>query len=282
MMNDRVSEIRRPAVAGRFYPASATELAGQIRDYLQRGADDTAPQSACAVMAPHAGLVYSGGVAGQVFARIRVPRRVVILCPNHTGMGARIAVVHRGSFRIPGADIPIDTELSDAVLAEVPGAKPDRRAHAAEHAIEVELPFLLAVQPDVRIVPIVLGGMSASAAMAVGRGLARAARRVEDEPGRDVLLVASSDMSHFLPDAEARRVDRMALTPLLAYDPDGLYRTVVGNDISMCGYIPATAMLTYAQELAGKTPKLVGYATSGDAFGDTSRVVGYAGVVVPV
>lgn len=279
-MSDRATHIRPPAVAGRFYPARASELMDDVCGYLSRGASPDGPISACAVMAPHAGLVYSGAVAGQVFARVEVPSRVIVLCPNHTGRGARIAVVDRGAFALPGGQVPIDSELAAAVLAEVPGAKADRRAHQAEHAIEVELPFLRARNESVRIVPIVLGGMSARNTIDLGHGLARAVTRIGAQPGRDVLLVASSDMSHFLPDATARKVDRTALEPLLAFDPDGLYRTVVERDISMCGFIPATAMLSYAQDLAGQRPDLVSYATSADAFGDTSRVVGYAGVVI--
>ncbi len=230
-------------------------------------------------MAPHAGYVYSGGIAGAVFAAIDVPPRVILLCPNHTGMGQRISVVADGAFRIPGADIPIDAPLAAAILREVPGAAADRDAHLHEHAIEVELPFLLARQPALTIVPIVLAGLSAREAIALGEGLARAVAAAA-APG-EVLLVASSDMSHYLPDAVARKVDHQALEPLLAYDAPALYRTVVDNDISMCGYIPATAMLAYAHATGAPAPELVGYATSGDAFGDRSRVVGYAGVVIP-
>jgi hypothetical protein len=118
-------------------------------------------------------------------------------------------------------------------------------------------------------------------AIALGQALWRAASRVRVDGGGDVLVVASSDMSHYLPDAEARAVDRTALEPLLAFDPSGLYRTVADNDISMCGFIPATALLAYAREAGAAAPELVGYATSGDAFGDRSRVVGYAGVMLP-
>jgi AmmeMemoRadiSam system protein B len=185
-------------------------------------------------------------------------------------------VVPDGAFRIPGADIPIDTELAAAILAEVPGATADRLAHRDEHAIEVELPFLYARQPALRLVPIVLASLSAAEAIAVGEAL----HQVVAARGRDVLLVASSDMSHFLPDAEARRVDHQALAPLLAGDAQGLYDTVVDHDISMCGYLPATAMLAYARCAGAHAPELIAYATSGDAFGDRSRVVGYAGVVI--
>jgi AmmeMemoRadiSam system protein B len=272
--------IRQPAVAGRFYPADPIRLQREVGDLLRPGSSaQIAARPAVAVMAPHAGYVYSGGIAGAVFAAVVVPPRVILLCPNHTGMGPRISVVPDGAFRIPGADIPVDAPLAAAILREVPGAAADRDAHAHEHAIEVELPFLLARQPALTIVPIVLAGLSAREAIALGEALARAVAATA-APG-EVLLVASSDMSHYLPDAVARTVDHQALEPLLAYDAPALYRTVVDNDISMCGFIPATAMLAYAHATGAPAPELVGYATSGDAFGDRSRVVGYAGVLIP-
>jgi AmmeMemoRadiSam system protein B len=267
--------VRPMAVAGRFYPADADELAGAVAEHLARGA--AAPRGqVIAVMVPHAGYVYSGDVAGQVFANIDVPEAVIVLCPNHTGRGARISIAAASAFAMPGGTVPIDAELAAALRAELPGAEMDDDAHRHEHAIEVELPFLHARQERVRIVPLVLGGLSEAEAIELGRGLWRAAKRSKARP----LVVASSDMSHYLPDAEARRVDQVALAPLLALDPGGLYRTVYQRQISMCGYIPATAMLAYAREAGAYRPELVGYATSGDAFGDRERVVGYAGVVV--
>lgn len=272
--------IRLPAVAGRFYPAQAEQLIQEVRALLASGSTGNALMRACAVMVPHAGYVYSGGVAGKVFGQIAVPERIILLCPNHTGMGERIALIDRGVFRIPGADVPIDSELAAAILRELPAAAVSAAAHRFEHAIEVELPFLVARQPLVRMVPIALSQLSESDAMELGRALYRACASIVDDPRDQVLIVASSDMSHYLPDTEARRVDQLALAPLLSFDPSGLYRTVVKNDISMCGFVPATAMLSYAHELNAKAPRLVSYATSGEAFGDTSRVVGYAGVIV--
>ncbi len=275
------ASVRRPAVAGRFYPGEADVLARDVQRYLAAGAPTGSPVRAREVMAPHAGYVYSGGVAGATFAAVHVPERVIVLCPNHTGLGARIAVANADAFAIPGATIPIDRALADALLEEIPGAEPDLRAHLHEHAIEVELPFLLARQPALRIVPVVLSGLSEMDAIALGEHLHRAIQSVSASGGDDVLVVASSDMNHFAPDAETREIDQLALAPLLAFDPSGLYRAVVANDISMCGFIPATAMLSYARLTNADAPQLVGYATSGDAFGDRSRVVGYAGVVVP-
>ena len=271
---------RPPAVAGRFYPGDAAELAREVEQHLAAGraaAGGGEPAPALALMAPHAGYMYSGGVAGQVFARVAVPARVVVMGPNHTGRGERVSVVPAGAYQVPGGSVPIDTELAEAILDEVPGARPDADAHRSEHSVEVEVPFLRAREPAVRFVPMVLAGLSEKDAIAVGEGLARAIARV----GGGVLVVASSDMSHYLPDAEARRVDRIALDALLTGDPAVLHRTVRERDISMCGVVPTTAMLAYARAAgAGRQPDLVAYATSADASGDRSRVVGYAGVVV--
>jgi AmmeMemoRadiSam system protein B len=279
-MIDSRESVRAPAVAGRFYPASATELTEQVTGFLH-AARGHAPRRACAVMAPHAGYVYSGGVAGKVFGAVDVPRRVILLGPNHTGRGARVSVMASGSWQVPGARVPVDEELATAILAASPLAQPDRAAHEHEHSLEVEVPFLVARQPALRIVPVVLGVLSASEAVAFGQALHRAVTHVlAAHAGEDVLVVASSDMSHYLPDDTARRVDQTALAPLLAFDPEGLYRTVVEHDISMCGFIPATAMLAYAREANAARPELVAYATSAEAFGDKSRVVGYAGVVL--
>lgn len=269
--------IRPPAVAGRFYPADRTAVRAEVDGFLRAGAPAAGPRRAACVMAPHAGYVYSGAIAGRVFAAVDVPETVVVLCPNHTGRGARIAVAPDGAFRVPGGDVAIDAEVADAITARVPGARRDAEAHRFEHAIEVELPFLVARRADVRIVPIVLSGLTADAAVSLGEATCDAAAAV----GREVLVVASSDMSHFLADDDARAVDRVALEPLLEADPERLYRTVVDRDISMCGFIPATAMLGFAARAGAAAPELVGYATSGDAFGDRDRVVGYAGVVVP-
>lgn len=267
--------VREPAVAGRFYPGDPRVLRRDVDSLLASVDLGGAPREVLGLMAPHAGYIYSGATAAEAFARVRVPERVVIMCPNHTGRGARISVYAKGVFRIPGAEIPIDDELADRIMVEAVGAKHDHKAHLSEHAIEVELPFLLACQPRLRIVPIVLGGLSEHEAIELGLALHRA---IGDD---DVLVVASSDMSHFLPDGETRKVDRVALAPLLDFDPAGLYQTVTQNRISMCGYIPATAMLAYARARGGADrPELVAYATSGDAFGDRSRVVGYASVLV--
>ena len=268
--------MREPAVAGRFYPGTAEEVAEDVAALF--GGAPAGQERAIAVMCPHAGWVYSGKLAARTLAAVRVPERVIVMCPNHTGRGARVAIMTEGAWRVPGASVPVDAPLAAAVVAaakDVRGARADEAAHAHEHAIEVLLPLLLARQPALRIVPIVVGGLAADECEALGRAIARA---VSDQ---DVLVVASSDMSHYLPDGETRRRDRTALDALVTGDPTALIDAVVEHDVSMCGVRPAAAMLAYARARGAGLPRLVGYATSGEAFGDTDRVVGYAGVVVP-
>jgi len=270
---------RAPAVAGRFYPGTSEEIARQVAAlYRQVGGAAAPGEPALGVMCPHAGWIYSGALAARTLAAVRVPERVVVMCPNHTGRGARVAVMTEGTWRMPGAAVPIDEALAARIVDEargVRGARADETAHVHEHAIEVLVPLLLARQPALRIVPIVVGGIVADECVELGRAIARA---IGDD---DVLVVASSDMSHFLSDAETRRRDRTALDALVTGDPDALIDAVVAHDVSMCGVRPAAAMLAYARERGAGRPRLVGYATSGDASGDRDRVVGYAGVVVP-
>jgi len=265
-----VTPIRPPAVAGRFYPGEPNELHRQVAQFI----GTPAPSPVVGAVIPHAGYVYSGKVAGATFRRLAIPERVILLGPNHTGRGVPVSVVAAGAFRIPGADVPIDEPLAAQILAAVPGAREDSRAHEREHALEVELPFLVALRPDVRIVPIVLGGLGGSQAAAVGEGLARVVS------GEDILIIASSDMSHYLPHDEAKRRDRLAIDRLLALDALGLFDTCEREDVTMCGVLPATALLACARALGVGGAELVQYATSGEAFGAYDSVVGYAGVLV--
>jgi AmmeMemoRadiSam system protein B len=266
--NDR----RAPAAAGTFYPADGGELYRDVGERLARAA--RTPRRHLALMAPHAGYVYSGDVAAHAFADTEVPARVVVLAPNHTGSGRRGAVWDHGAFAMPGGDIPVDEELCAALLDGQ--LVSDHAAHRDEHALEVELPFLRARRPDVRVSPIVLGGFDADECVRIGERLARVITSLDE----DVLVVASSDMNHYLDDATTRTVDRRALEPLLRLDARGLFERVRDEDISMCGVLPATTMLAYANARGATRATLVAYGTSADAFGDTRRCVGYAAVVI--
>jgi AmmeMemoRadiSam system protein B len=266
-------EVRQPAVSGRFYPEAADELRAEVQRFLGSG-DGARPR--IGVVAPHAGYVYSGGVAGKVFAATVIPRRVVVLAPNHTGRGARVAVWSRGAFALPGDQVPVDEELCARLLDAGAGTVADHEAHRYEHALEVELPFVRARRPDAIVTPVIVGGLDGAECVALGRTLAEVVAAV----GEDVLVVASSDMSHYLTDDVTRRIDKRAIAPMLACDPEGLYDVVAREDISMCGVLPATVMLAYARARGATLGTLVAYGTSADAFGDTDRVVGYAGIAV--
>jgi hypothetical protein len=228
-----------------------------------------------AVLSPHAGWVYSGAIAAETYAQVVIPECVVVLCPNHTGQGAARALAPGGGFAIPGGVVPIHAAAAVAVQSRC-GLSVDARAHATEHAIEVHLPLLRHFQPKLQIVPIVLGRLSLSECLRFGDDLARALESI----GEPSLVVASTDMSHFLTADVARELDHFALDHVLALDAEGLYREVVTREISMCGFIPSSIAIRCAVARGARAARLVRYANSGDVSGDYSSVVGYAGVVL--
>jgi len=262
---------RMPAVAGQFYPGTASGLS---RTLLELTREEKERLPAIGVVSPHAGYVYSGAVAGELFSSIQVPGRAVIFCPNHTGIGEDAAIMSRGAWRMPWGDVPVDEELAARLETACPLLREDASAHSREHAIEVQLPFLHRFRPDVRIVPVALGRLSLEECRELGENVADAIEGDSERP----LLVASSDMSHYVPDAVARKKDRMAIDRMLALDPEGLYRIVRTERISMCGVLPATVVLFAARRLGATSARLIRYATSGDVSREFDRVVGYAGL----
>ncbi|MFH1707947.1 MAG: AmmeMemoRadiSam system protein B [Planctomycetota bacterium] len=262
---------RAPAVAGRFYPADGGALAGEVRKYLAAGGPAT-PRTAC--VAPHAGYSFSGPTAGRTLARVTVPATVIILSPNHTGAGAGIAVWTAGAWRTPLGDVAIDAAAAVSV-AKLTGAQADTAAHRNEHSIEVMLPFLKTIRPDVRIVPVTIMTHDLAALVRFGRELAGFVRGAAERP----LVLASSDMTHMESAESAHAKDMQCVARMEAVDPEGLFNLVNEQRISMCGVAPVTAMLAMARELGLKRGELVEYTSSGDTSGDYHRVVGYAGLV---
>jgi AmmeMemoRadiSam system protein B len=260
---------RESVVAGRFYPAERERLAADLEHFL---AGSEPPQPAIGVLAPHAGYVYSGAIAGAVYARVEVPAQAIVLCPNHTGFGRPVSLWSDGAWCTPLGRVPVDGALVSTLVTS-PLVEPDRAAHRYEHALEVQLPFLQARRPDITIAPLCLGPLDLEDCRTLGQVVAAAARG-------GALVVASSDMSHYVPAGEASLRDGHALERLLALDADGLYRTVRREGISMCGVVPATVMLFAARALGATEAKLVRYGNSGETNGDLERVVGYAGVTV--
>jgi AmmeMemoRadiSam system protein B len=266
--------LRHPAVAGRFYPGDPDDLRAEARDYLSQTTQTTVKAIGC--VAPHAGYMYSGHVAGTVFARIEIPECCVVLCPNHTGMGRALAVMSEGSWQTPLGEVPIDARLARALKERFPALQEDSAAHRAEHGAEVELPFLQLRQPKLRFLPIALGTAQFDVLADMGKALAEVIASQQDP----VLIVASSDMNHYESDAITRAKDHRAIERILTLDARGLFDVVTQQNISMCGFGPAVAMLTAARQLGAKSAELVKYATSGDVSGDRDMVVGYAGILV--
>lgn len=271
------SSIRQPAVAGRFYPLDPDDLRTEARGFLeQANLAGPARLRALGCVAPHAGYMYSGHVAGALFGRMEIPERCIVLCPNHTGMGRALAIMSEGAWQTPLGVVPIDSEVACALKQNFPQLQEDAAAHRAEHAAEVELPFLQLRQANLKFVPIALGTAQFEPLEKLGHALAEVIAGQQDR----ILIVASSDMNHYEPDVVTRAKDHYAIERMLSLDPRGLYDVVTQQNISMCGFGPTVAMLTAARQLGAKSADLVKYATSGDVTGDRQMVVGYAGVVV--
>jgi hypothetical protein len=234
-----------------------------------------AKKRALAVVMPHAGYVYSGATAGKTISRVDVPETVLIMGPNHHGRGQALAL-GREDWQMPMGRVPIDRQLADAILQSSSLIVADEEAHRYEHSLEVQVPFLQQMQPKVQIVPLVVSHVSYAICKEVARELAVAIGSLR----KPVLLVASSDMSHYESRQQASHKDHMALERILAMDPEGLYNTVLGKHISMCGIMPTTIALLAAMELGATKADLVQYTDSGEASGDTNQVVGYAGLVI--
>jgi predicted class III extradiol MEMO1 family dioxygenase len=291
------SAVRTPAVAGRFYPGRAEELLREVREFTSTGKlpAETGRVAAIGCVAPHAGYKYSGGVAGAVYSRLEIPERCVILCPNHTGKGRPLAIMASTTWQTPLGEVAADADMGARLLRRFPALQEDSAAHRAEHAIEVQLPFLQTLRPELKIVPIAIGTSDFNVLRRLGEALAdviadhhekdrREEDRREEDPREErpakTLIIASTDMNHYESDAITRVKDRKAIERVLALDARGLWEVVMHEDITMCGFGPTIVMLTAAKLRGATSATLVKYATSGDVSGDYESVVGYAGIIV--
>lgn len=265
--------IRQPAVAGRFYPGNASALS---RWLAGAAAPPPSPKRALGVVAPHAGYVYSGAAAGKVISGVEITQTVLLLGPNHTGLGAKAAIMSEGAWATPLGAVEIDSPFATALKAGCPTLVEDASAHAHEHSLEVMLPFLQYLRPGVKIVPIAFMLRSLGEIEQTGASIGRVLRSWPER----VLMLASSDMTHYEPAEVARKKDSLAIERVVALDPEGLLRTVGGHGISMCGVVPTAVMLYAARELGASEAENPVYTNSGEASGDYGSVVGYAGMVV--
>lgn len=268
-------QIRMPAVSGSFYPSSAVELKEQISLFIDKKAHKV---GAIACMLPHAGYIYSGRVAAETISYVHIKERIILLGPNHTGVGSKFSIMSQGIWQTPLGNIEIDEELASRILRHTEYMEDDRFAHLYEHSLEVELPILQYINCNFKIIPIVISSNEVETLKRVGISIAAA---ITEAGLKDsVLIVASSDMSHYEPLVSAKKKDAVAIDSILALDEDKLMKKVAELNISMCGYAPVTVMLTAAKLLGAKTAKLIKYQTSADVTKDKNSVVGYAGIVI--
>ncbi|CAG1065307.1 hypothetical protein BAC1_00886 [uncultured bacterium] len=264
--------LRKACVAGRFYPGSKASLAGEVASFLAEGPKE----DAIAVVCPHAGYMYSGAIAGRAYSMVNVPDKIILLGPNHTGLGASASVMPSGTWEIPTGRVEVDNKLASLVLASSPLFKSDFEAHIMEHSLEVQLPFIHAVNPNAKIVPVTIMRADVTECEEMGKALARAVSKAAER----VLIVVSSDMNHYEPDSATRVKDALAIKRVEALDAKGLLKTAEKEDITMCGLLPAAIAIFAAKALGGREARLVSYATSGETSGDMDAVVGYAAIVI--
>lgn len=263
---------RAPAVAGRFYEGSPERLQSQLNELLPECREKI---PAIGILSPHAGYVFSGAVAGAVFGQVELPRLFIVLCPNHTGLGAPLALMDSGTWKTPLGEVPVNTALASHLAELCPALEVDESAHRLEHSLEVQLPFIQFLRPEAEMVPVCLGTQRLDLLLELAGALAEAIRQT----GEPVLLVASSDMTHYEPAATAREKDRLAISAMEKLDAHRLHAAVRQHHITMCGMAAAVAVVEASRQSGAERGRLISYQTSGDTTGDMASVVGYAGMI---
>ncbi|MFB6489844.1 MAG: AmmeMemoRadiSam system protein B [Thermoproteus sp. AZ2] len=278
-----MARIRRPAVAGYFYEAGKEDLINRIRwaigHEIGPRSEALAPEGSRALGAvvPHAGYIYSGPVAAWAYAALKGygrPDAVIIMGPNHYGIGAPVAVMKSGVWETPLGSVEVDSDLAEALASEYKELEDDFYAFSKEHSLEVQVPFLQYFFGDVKIVPIALWRQTPSVARSLGATIARVLRNT---PKR-VYVLASSDLNHYEPHEVTKKKDELALERIIRLDFDGFYDAISRFDVSACGVAPIAALIKAAAEL-GFRAKLLSHATSGDTSGNYDETVGYASVL---
>lgn len=269
------NDVRKPAVAGRFYPSAPGALAAILKKCL--GVVPSTKADWPAVMIPHAGLQYSGQVAADALKQINIPETVIVIGPKHTPLGVDWAVAPHTAWDLPNGTMPGDKTLAERMADRIDGLELDAAAHAQEHSIEMALPLLYELSPKTKVVGVVMGSSNLKRCITFGQQLALLISEMETAP----LLIISSDMNHFAEDEENRRLDEMALAAVESMNPQTLFDTVRNNSISMCGVLPAVVVMETLLSIdqLDKTER-TGYATSADVTDDKSRVVGYSGMLL--
>jgi MEMO1 family protein len=265
--------IRQPFASGKFYSCSKKNLISQIGSMAD---PDTVPNDAIGVISPHAGYIYSGLVACELFSKVRITDSVILLGVNHYSAGSPAAIYGKGVWSTPLGNIEVDEDISKAICKKTKLIVEDESAHAREHSIEVQIPIMQYFRPDFKIAPILFAGSTIKDYQHIADALAE----VISNARKKILIVASSDMTHYEPQQDTLEKDRLAIDAVLRLDEKLLIERVMQHNITMCGYIPAAVMIAAAKSLGGKSARLIRYMTSGDITGDKTEVVGYAGIII--
>jgi len=266
---------RKPIVAGQFYLASPERLKNQIETLIDKKA---AKLDVLACILPHAGYMYSGGVAAETASCINIKDKIILLGPNHTGNGAKFSIMSEGVWQTPLGEIKIDSNLAKKILRRSRYLEEDFLAHLDEHSLEVELPFLQFFKADFEIVPIAVFPEDLEVLKEIGKEIADVIK--ESGIKDSTLIVASSDMTHYESQGSAQMKDKEAIQAILELNENKLMERVLRLNISMCGYAPVIIMLSAAKQLGASSARLIKYQTSGDVTGDFDSVVGYAGIII--
>ncbi len=275
-------DVRNPVVAGRFYPAERSVLQEELTSFL---VSKKKIKDAFAIIAPHAGYMYSGKTAGMTYASVDVPDVAIVMCPNHTGLGYPISLHPAQNWTTPIGPINVDLEILKKIKEKLPQAEFDTGAQLKEHSLEVQVPFIQMCNPQARIVPITLANMPLSIIQKLGAILCDIIIEEESHTGTRPLIVASSDMTHFESAKSAKINDMLAIEQIKMFDTKGFLDTVEENNITLCGLYPISVMMETAnnyKKAKGTTmnAELIDYTNSGMVTGDTDNVVAYAGMVV--
>ncbi len=262
---------RNPAVMGTFYPSSEEDILDFIKSNLTQNNERI---KARGIISPHAGYIYSGSCALKGYSRIIIPDTIIILGVNHRGIGKGFSVDSNDSWITPLGEVLIDKELSESIVKNSELFEYDEVASAYEHSIEVQLPLLKYFNKNIKIVPITIGVYELEKLLKAGKEIAGV---VKDRD--NILIIASSDMSHYVSEEYARRVDFLAIEEMKKISPESMFNTVVSHNISMCGLATITTLLSVLRELGVKNSEIVEYTNSGVITGDKSEVVAYLSMI---
>ncbi len=269
--------IRKSVVADRFYTGNAQALKKQIESFLNLNVKKES-KKAIGVILPHAGYMYSGKVAALTLNKVDLKDNIILLGPNHTGMGMPFSIMVEGIWQTPFGDVVINKDLAQAILKSNNLLAEDFEAHLQEHSLEVELPLLQYCKKDFKIVPIAFSSNNVKMLEDIGKSIAQVITSLNLQD--NVTLVASSDMTQYESAKVVKAKDAKAIEAILELNGQKLFENINKYDITMCGYAPTIVLMAAAKELFAKKAELVSYATSGDVSGDNSSVVGYAGLII--